>query len=151
MGTKSVAKAIELVEERGDGDFEGPKESALINKAEQALGCSFPPSYKEFLLKLGCGDIGGFEVYGVVGEDFVNSGIPDAVWVTLKERSDAGLATQFVLIAEDGMGSYFALDTSQRRSDGECPVVLWDPGSGVGERAADDFGAFFLDGVRRTR
>jgi len=86
MSFKELETAFNLVHEHGYGDFEGEKALSLINKAEKTLGLVFPPTYKKFLAKLGCGDIEGLEFYGLINDDFINSNIPDAIWLTLNER-----------------------------------------------------------------
>ena len=145
MSLENFIRAAQLIEELGDGDFEGEKEVELISKAEVALGSSFPPSYKAFLKHFGCGDIGGFEVYGVVSDNFAASGIPDAVWLTLKQRAEVNLPVELVVVSEDGQGGFFALDTSQRRSDGECCVVVWNPFQRAKTTFSKDFGTFLLE------
>jgi hypothetical protein len=63
----------------------------LVLKAESALGLKFPPTYRKFLLEYGCGNIFGMEFYGVVDDNFINSSIPDAIWITLNERKTSNL------------------------------------------------------------
>jgi hypothetical protein len=51
-----------------------------------------------------------------------------------------------------GQGSYYALDVSRVRPDGEAPVVAFMPGihraGDALEVVAPDFGAFLLDALR---
>jgi cell wall assembly regulator SMI1 len=151
MSIQDFEKAIELIEEFGGGDFEGPKDESLIKKAEQKLGVKFPPTYRRFLASHGCGDVEGLEIYGVIKDDFDNSGIPDAIWITLKERQDSKIDANLVLISADGTGSYFAINTAVCDSDGESPVVLWEPGFGVREKIADSFGVYFFGALNELR
>ena len=65
MSIQNYEEAKRLIEESGDGDFEGIKPLSLVVKAEAALGIRFPPSYRRFLLEMGCGDIRGMEVFGL--------------------------------------------------------------------------------------
>lgn len=143
MGMTELEQALELVREHSDeADFVGPREVALVNAAEAALGITFPPTYRRFLLELGAGDLGGEEFYGVISADFQNSGIPDAIWFTLRLRAEAGLPHGLVVIYFNSGAEYIALDTTHSSADGECPVVAWTP---VGlEIVASDFGTFFL-------
>ena len=67
-------------------DFSGPKPLELVELAESTLGLTFPSTYRQFLSSFGCGNFGSFEIYGIFGEDFVHSGVPDGIWYTLKER-----------------------------------------------------------------
>jgi hypothetical protein len=57
-----------------------------------------------------------------------------------------------VVIQSDGMGGYFVLDASQEGPDGECPVVVRNPGESEAgddlEVIAEDFGVFFLEYAR---
>jgi hypothetical protein len=148
MSMKNYERANELIDEAGDGDFEGPKPESLVKLAEAALGLQFPPTYRRFLLERGCGDIGGFEVYGLINENFENSSVPDGIWLTLNERQ-AGLYPAFVLIGDSGDGGYYAIDTTKTDSSKECPVVLLTSDGGV-EPIAKDFGKYFLDAVKEA-
>lgn len=142
MSIKDLETAFKIIGENGSGDFEGRKDNALIEKAEKVLGLIFPPTYKRFLAELGCGDIEGLEFYGLIGEDFNNSSIPDAIWLTLNERK-YGLPKNLVLIHSVGDGVYYALDTDQINPDGENPVVSYELNS-ITEKVATDFGEFML-------
>jgi hypothetical protein len=107
--------------------------------------------YRRFLEELGCGDIAGEEFFGIIGDDFVNSSVPNGVWVTLTER-DSGLPPSLVVVAV-GDGSLFVLDTSRRDSDGESPVLLWRPGqqdTDALERVTGDFGEFFKRSIEEA-
>jgi len=145
MSLQDLEKAFDLIEENG-GDFEGEKDNALIAKAEKALGLRFPPSYKKFLSTFGCGDIDGLEFYGLIGDDFENSSVPDAIWLTLEERK-SGLPQSLVLVYATGDGAYYGIDTSQVDSSGECPVVSYEM-NGSMEKIADDYGAFLLSELK---
>jgi hypothetical protein len=142
MSIQDLERAFELIELMGDGDVEGKKETALVEKAEKCLGLSFPNSYKIFLETLGYCGIKGLEFYGIFGDDFENSGVPDAIWLTLKNRK-TGLPHSFVIVSSLGNGTYYALDTSQLNADGECPVVTYEINGRI-EKIADDFGEFLL-------
>jgi len=146
MSKKDLIVAIELVNESGVGDFEGEKCSVLVEKAEAALGLRFPDTYRTFLTELGCGDIEGLEFYGVIGDDFENSNVPDAVWLTLSERK-SGLPKNLVIVSTSGDGAYYALDTEQVSSEGENPVVRYMP-SGKAENIAEDYGEFMLSELK---
>lgn len=141
MGLREFEKAAELIQTHG-GDFEGAKEEQLVAAAEQALGIDFPPSYRAFLLRFGCGDIEGLEFYGLIDDDFRTSSIPNSIWLTLQER-ESGLPDHLVLIFSTGDGTYYALDTKRTQVDGECAVVSYDV-SGNSSYIADDFGTFLL-------
>ena len=147
MSFQDLEKALKLIEDNG-GDFAGKKSDDLIAKAEQALVLKFPPSYKQFLNKLGCGGIEGSEIFGVIDENFEKAGIPDGIWLTLDERK-SGLPEYFVVVSEVGDGAYYVLDTSQVDVDGECPVVTYEI-NGSSEKVADDFGSFLLSELQEV-
>ena len=63
MSTQKFELARELIAGAGGGDFEGAKPESLVARAETALGLTFPPSYRRFLLEMGCGDINGLEIF----------------------------------------------------------------------------------------
>jgi len=144
MSLPKYRRARELIATAGAGDFEGPKPESLVARAEAALGVTFPPSYRAFLRELGCGSVAGFEVYGVVDEDFVHSAVPDAVWITLEERRNNGLDPRFIIIGALGDGSYDCLDTAHLDREGEAPVVQVSAEGDDPVRLADSFGEYFL-------
>jgi hypothetical protein len=149
MSMADLQDALALLREHEDeGDFVGPREE-LVPAAEKALGLGLPPTYRAFVSAFGAGDIAGLEIYGIVDEDFENSSIPDAIWLTLDER-ETGMPEGLIPVAQDYDGSYAALDTSQARTDGEAPVVAWFPGQDETERLAEDFGEFLLQRLREA-
>lgn len=145
MNIQDLNTAFELIEENG-GDFEGEKDISLIEKAQSVLGVTFPPSYVEFLKSYGCGDIEGLEFYGVINDDFENSSVPDAIWVTLDERK-SGLPHNLVIVYAAGDGTYYALDTSKLDDNGECSVVSYESNGNL-EVIADNYGSFLLDELK---
>jgi len=152
MGMQELKLALDLIQRNPDRClFAGEREETVIKLAEDALGFSFPPTYRMFLERLGAGSFGGEEIYGVIDENFVDSGVPDAVWTTLRGRREWGLPDQLLVVYFDGGTDYFALDTSKRNDDDESPVVVWHPGlsspDSVPETVASDFGRFLLDTV----
>ncbi|HTS82715.1 MAG TPA: SMI1/KNR4 family protein [Myxococcaceae bacterium] len=147
MTVEKYRRARELITKAGGGDFAGPKPESLVARAEEALGLRFPPSYRQFLLELGCGDVGGFEVYGVVDDDFVHSSVPDAIWMTLEERRNVGLDPRYLVIGTLGDGTLDCLDTVHLGRDGEAPVVQLSSEGEDPVRLADSFGEYFLTEV----
>jgi antitoxin YobK len=144
-----LEEAVELIELNDDrADFDGPKSESLLNKAEQTLGLPFPATYRAFLSRLGCGDISGAEFYGVIKDDFDNSAVPDAIWLTLRQRQIGQAPSSLILIGSTGDGGYYALDCSKSSDGSEAPVVEWWPGPKKQSAIAKDFGEFFLRGVR---
>lgn len=66
-------------------DFVGEIDDDIIKKAEKTLGTIFPELYRAFISAFGAGNYGSQEIYGIIEGDFINSGVPDAIWLTLKE------------------------------------------------------------------
>jgi len=150
MTMEHYERAVELIEESGDGDFEGPKPDDLIAKAEAALGVTFPPTYRRFLSEYGCGDIGGEEFYGLINDQFEGSSIPNAVWLVLNERSGASLPDRYVLVCAEGDGTYCAIDISRKTEQEENPIVHLGVDWSHLSVEADSFGAFLLARVQQA-
>lgn len=92
MSEDDLERFLSLVEEYEDeADFVGPRDDGLVGAAEAALGLSFSPIYRRLVAELGAGDIAGQEFYGVITEEFVNSSVPNGIWLTLKARSEWAL------------------------------------------------------------
>jgi len=154
MSLIDLATGLELIKANGDkSDFVGPQPERRTALAEATLELLFPRTYREFLLKLGAGDIAGLEFYGVLHDDFENSGIPDAVWVTLKRRRKSGAPSAYIFVSDTGDGGEYAIDTSQVNDAGDSPVVEWWAGAPAnaeenGRIVAEDFVAFLLQEVQ---
>lgn len=141
-------QAAKLLIEKAGGDFDGPKPETLIGAAEQALELKFAPSYRRFLLELGCGNLKGLEIYGVINENFDRSCVPNGIWLTLHERLNLGLSTRYVLIGDDGDSGYYAIDTFMSNLSGENPVVKLAVDGRQSEQIADSFGSYLLEAVK---
>ncbi|MBU9857164.1 SMI1/KNR4 family protein [Rahnella bonaserana] len=149
MSVDNVRKAISIINQhQDDADFEGVKEEKLIDLAEKTLGVEFPDSYRFFLKNLGCGDIAGQEFYGIIKSDFINSGIPDAIWLTIKERQESNLPENYVIVSSTGDGDYVVMDCTKKQGN---IILLWAPGlkeqSAAFKSYYDDFGDFFYDQI----
>ncbi len=147
MSMQDYESARQLIEDSGDADFDGEKPEELVQKAEAALGIKFPPSYRRFLLELGCGDIGGEEFYGIIDENFESSSVPNGIWLTLDERKTGNLPSNYVLVYAGGDGSYCAIDTAQVQGNDENPVVRLGVDKTPVEEVASSFGAFLNEVV----
>lgn len=139
--------ARRLSESERPCEISGPVPEAAIAAAEEALGVTFPPSYREFLRTFG-----GIAIpvhLGVVHQ-FVgvapgpDGAAPqdDVVHRTLAARAERKLAEHLVVV---GMGAeyqeWFCLDVSRPRSNGECPVLLFDArDNALDQQFYDDFG-----------
>ena len=132
-----------LAEHESSCEIVGPAPEAAIVAAEEALGCTFPPSYRTFLRTFG-----GIAIpphLGIV-HDFVGVKPPghedeDVVRRTLKAREERKLGEHLVVV---GMGAqfqeWFCLDVSRPTAAGEYPVVLFDAkDNAVDQQFYDDF------------
>jgi antitoxin YobK len=149
MSIQKYLQARELIEDAGGGDFEGAKPESLVLKAETALGLTFPPSYRRFLLEMGCGNINGFEVFGLINDNFEKSSVPNGIWLTLKKRCSIGLDLAYIIIGDGGDGHYYALDTRIIDNAGEVPVVVLSVDGRQSEPVADSFGSYLLEAMNR--
>ncbi len=150
MSIEKYHLALKLIEDSGLGDFEGSKPESLVAQAETSLDLTFPPSYRKFLLEMGCGNINSFEIYGLINDNFENSSIPDGIWLTLNERKLNGLNSDYVLIGEGGDGTFYALDTKQIGYDNESPVVRLSADWKQSEKVAKSFGHYFFDETQKA-
>ncbi len=146
---KNLEAGIELIRTHEElAHFVGPKSDDLVQAGETALGLQFPPTYRDFLLKLGCGDIAGEEFFGIVTEQFTDGVVPNGIWLTLKVRKDTDLPIELIIVSDTGDGGYYVIDTSIRNEDEESPVLEWWPGLDIPRSkipvVASDFGEFFL-------
>ncbi len=151
MSIQDYETAKRLIDAYQDkADFAGPQPESLVRAAEAKLGVEFPPLYRRFLLEYGVGGMGGFEIYGIIQEDFDHSGIPDAIWYSLQEQRDSNLPRGFVAICNSGDGEIICLDCEDLPT--EPPVMVFEPGYPLEEQCwevvAEDFGEFFLGLVK---
>ena len=115
----------------------GPVSESAITAAEEALGVTFPPSYRTFLRTFG-----GIAIPSHLGivHDFVGSS--DVVTRTLEARIERKLADHLVVV---GLGAqsqeWFCLDVSRETSEGEYPVLMFDArDNALDQQFYDDFG-----------
>lgn len=152
MSIQDYKTAVELIEQHFDlGDFVQNITEELVKQAEEKLGLSFPTLYKNFLLNYGAGNFGSEEIYGILKDDFEHSGIPDAVWFTLKQRKEINLPHNLIIIYHTGGEEMFCLDVSKITESNESPIVTYaigiDPEYQTYEIVAKDFGEFLLQRV----
>jgi hypothetical protein len=137
-------------------DFEATViDTQLINAAEKVLGIPFPPTYRCFLSEYGSGGKGALEVYGLTRNSSVNfreGSVPNGVWLTLKERKEGRLPSQFIIIGSTGDGFWYALDSSKINAEGEYPVVICGFGENNegSQKVNEDFGEFFLEQIQQS-
>lgn len=130
----------------------GNKPTEWIIKAESMLECKFPTSYKLFLEKWGVLRFDGNEYYGIVKDDFENSGIPDVVWFNMRRRFQDNFP-KHLIIFKDNLDSseYLCIDVSKIDDNGECPVVVWNNINKEIEQTLDaNFGDILLEDLEES-
>ncbi|WP_129691946.1 SMI1/KNR4 family protein [Gottfriedia acidiceleris] len=150
MSWSNYEKAIELLEQnKEECDFEGLRSEDLIEKAETILDIKFSKIYRHFLINYGAGNFGMQEVFGVIHDDFLNSGVPDAIWYTMIERRDSRLSDNYLIIYDTGIDEVYCLDFNKLNGENEPAVVSINLGIDFSEQSieliADDFGDFLLE------
>ena len=110
-------------EHKDISDAGRPASDELIDKAERFLQVKFPTDYRAFLKKWGTLAIGPLEFYGITGDSYESSSIPNAIWFTHVKRQHLGLPNQLVILYDNNGDEYFCLDTSAVE---KSPVVIWD-------------------------
>jgi SMI1-KNR4 cell-wall len=154
-----MSETIELVERvrrrlsvtDASCDINGPAPESAIDAAEEALGCTFPPSYRTFLLTFG-----GISLpphLGIV-HDFVGvtpvgkaPSQHDVVQRTLRARAEKRFGVNLIVV---GIGAnqqeWFCLDINRPDPQGEYPVVMFDAHENARDQQFyDDFGQMFLE------
>ncbi|MBA2540695.1 MAG: SMI1/KNR4 family protein [Deltaproteobacteria bacterium] len=131
-----------LTENENPVQIAGPVSEAQILVAEEALGVTFPPSYRTFLRTFG-----GLAIPSHLGivHDFmgvVEEPTHDVVQRTLTARIERKLAENLVVV---GMGAecqeWFCLDVSRENAAGEYPVVMYDAkDNAIDQQFYEDFG-----------
>lgn len=153
MSLKDYNAAISLMKQNDQlCDFVGNCSEELIKNAEKKLNIQFPQTYRDFLLTYGAGNFGSEEIYGVIKNDFDNSGIPDAIWFTHKQRKEAALPVNLLVIYHTGGEEMFCIDFNQVGAFNEPIVVSYliglDKKDQTFEKIANDFGEFLLQRVK---
>jgi len=142
MGMDEFEEAVKLIEQNDAlAFFQQPQPEELIVAAERALGLEFPPTYRAFLKRFGCGTFGADEFYGVWEE--MEQGVPNVVWLTLSERDSAGLAPHLIWVHSRGDGTSSVIDTRHVTA----AVFFWHSEDEEPEWVAGDFGCFLLERV----
>ncbi len=145
-----------LTEHENIFQIAGPVPEAAISAAEEALGVTFPPSYRTFLQTFGgiaipphLGIVHDF--VGVASEAEPTSLVPapdtgnagnDVVGRTLTARVERKLGEHLVVV---GMGAqfqeWFCLDVSRPTASGEYPILMFDArDNALDQQFYEDFG-----------
>ena len=123
---EDIAKLMEIA------NLAGPASEEMIKAAEDELGVDFPPSYRDFLGSYGAALCTGFEIGGLFlcRDDNEPPLWTDVVTTTRQKRriSHGLIPNEYIPISDDGGDYTFYLDTTHRRVDGECPVIVLGPG-----------------------
>ncbi|MFC4775746.1 SMI1/KNR4 family protein [Paenibacillus sp. GCM10023252] len=150
MELQAYQKAVAIIEQHPDlSDYEGVSDEIIL-KAETVLGLAFPLTYRNYLLKFGALSFGFIDIYGIVSDDFINSGIPDAVWYTLKlrEEDELSLPRHLVAIYHTGGGEIFCLNTSTTDGQVVSFAIGYDLENQTYKVISDSFGEFLLEKVK---
>jgi hypothetical protein len=146
--TSETIELVERVRQRLDRQespirIAGPVNEDAITAAEEALDCTFPPSYRAFLRTWG--GIALPTHLGIV-HDFIGvspgDGDGDVVSRTQRAREERKLSENLIVV---GMGAqhqeWFCLDTSKTLPNGEYPVLMYDArDNALDQQFYDDFG-----------
>lgn len=152
MSAEDLLRSFDLIEKNQKiTDFQGLNDNVLIEKAEKCLNLNFPPSYKLFLNKYGCGDVGSTEIYGLIKNNFDAEGEMNILWLIPNERKRYQLPESHIIIGGTDDGFWYVLDSSQTNADGEYPVYIYGFGEDgkSQEKVYEDFGEFLLDQVKK--
>ncbi|MFN3153377.1 SMI1/KNR4 family protein [Bremerella sp.] len=123
----STFEEVEQLLSELDAFVAGGKTDAIVSAAEDKLAVSFPPSFREYLLRWGNVSCDGYEYYGLTqNDDFDNASVPNFVWFTLKKRRDVGLPQSLLVFRNENDEEYLCIDTSQALDGDERKVVIWD-------------------------
>jgi SMI1/KNR4 family protein SUKH-1 len=127
----------------------GPAPESAINAAEEALGVTFPPSYRTFLRTFGgiaipkhLGIVHDFMGVAADTNRAAEQPAGDVVHRTLSARAERKLAEHLVVV---GMGAqdqeWFCLDASRPTASGEYPILLYDArDNALDQQFYEDFG-----------
>lgn len=155
MGVREAEQFVALVHGHPDISNElGGCDEEVIARAEEALGVTFPPSYRLFVRELGTCEIAGEAFSGVWVRDSDPGTIYGSVRDTLDLRATSGLPPALIAVRPDGMGGHFVLDTAAPDADGEAPVRVWEAGASKAgdelEYIGPDFGTVALQLATRA-
>ncbi|HLL24596.1 MAG TPA: SMI1/KNR4 family protein [Kofleriaceae bacterium] len=141
-----------LSEHENSCQIAGPAPETAISAAEEALGVTFPPSYRHFLRTFGGiaipPHLGVVHDFVGVASDASSTDAPnDVVGKTLEGRTQKKLAEHLVVV---GMGAqyqeWFCLDASRPRANGEYPVLMFDAkDNALDQQFYDDFGQMLAE------
>lgn len=133
MGREDLVK---LIESDDEAFFVGKLTDDKIEFCEKSLNVILPESFKWFLKEYGTGGMNGVEI---IGGGLAQ--VPSCVEST-KDWRQYGLPNKLVIVEDNGEWQY-CLNT-EKMKDGECPVVDWEQGAGIGEKKYSNFYEFLI-------
>jgi hypothetical protein len=123
----SLHDDVDQLLKESDAFIAGGQTQAIVASAEAKLGLSFPPSFREYLLRWGNLSFDGCEYYGLTrNTDFENASIPNCVWFTLRKRSQVGLPGSLVVFRNIDDDEYVCVDTDHALDGEERGIAIWD-------------------------
>lgn len=151
---EASGRLVELIYASDDlANFGQGCDADTLIAAERDLGVKFPPSFRRLIEEFGTWDLAGAEFLGVYRTPSMGERLLGCVHETLDARRRYGMPTDLIAVMFDGMGGIIALDASRVDSDGEFPVVVWNPEVARKEdleAVGRDFGSFALSVCRRA-
>lgn len=121
--------SAEFKEAMRSATIAGPASESMIQAAENRLSLRFPPEYRRFLEEYGAAGLTGFDIAGLVHEDYSEP----PFWVDIvtgterfREMMEGSLPDTMVPISHDGCEIQYLMDLADQ--DGSaCPVFQYGP------------------------
>jgi len=153
MGMHDLHAAYTLIDRHPNlNHFRGRQSEAKIRGAETALGCLFPPTYRDFLRRLGGGGFGSVPFQYLSGRRYPDTTDEDLVGYVLRCRTDLGDPDYIISVCVPDFLLRACLDLRYVDEGGEMPIVHWASfytrPRKRHRRLAPDFGRFLLAKVR---
>jgi hypothetical protein len=150
MGITEVVRALDIALKSDRANWFAPVSEDMIAAAEDYLAVRFPPSYREFVSRVGFLGIGPREFYGVTKSGLSAAAIPSIIFATQSARKTGGLPKGLLLIENSGGEEVFVIDARSTTAGEEAPVRVWMPAfhdSLELPEIATDFGSYLLAAV----
>jgi hypothetical protein len=116
---------IELIKNNADvinfGKFGEGVSDLWIQKAQDRLQITFPPSYSWWLKNYGGGEVFGDEIYSIYELDFDEVVGGDIVYINELDRKNLSNPDKLIIQRND-LGETFYFDLLQKNKDGEHSV-----------------------------
>ena len=127
----------------------GAAREDAIAAAEEALGCTFPPSYRAFLREVGGLSIPAriSTIHCFIGLEPSNGEGSGLVERTQTARTENKLPENLIIVGLGAQpGEWYCLDVARVRNDGEGPVFLFDARDNqLDQQFYDDFAAMVTE------